>query len=127
MTSIDLVKVVGLSVTTTALVASMEVSILAAMLLVAGIMAVRNGKMSRLLLFRLFPFLDLLKDAGRFIGSLALLKKGDTPTWVHGHCLACLCGLELMHLGLCKRRFVCSSLVLGAMPLFDKCSHHQGN
>jgi hypothetical protein len=43
--------------------------------------------MSHLLLFWLFVLLDLVKDADHFIGSLTLLKKGDEPKQVCGHCL----------------------------------------
>jgi hypothetical protein len=59
--------------------------------------------MSRLLLFQLLLVLgDLLKNAGCFINSLTLLKKGSKPKRVYGHCLLCLCKLEKMHLGLRK-------------------------
>ncbi len=61
-------------------------------------MAACNEKMSRLLLFRLFLLLDLLKDAGRFIGSLTLLKKGNKPKQVHRHHFVCLYKLVLMRL-----------------------------
>ncbi len=40
--------------------------------------------------------LDLVKDAGRFIGSLALLEKGYEPKQVCGHHLVCFRELVLM-------------------------------
>jgi hypothetical protein len=86
--SIVSMTVVMLLVIAIVLVASMVVAVLATMLPVAQIAAVRNGKMSRFLLFWLFFFLDLLKDSGRFIGSLTLLKKGDEPKWVRVHRLS---------------------------------------
>ncbi len=58
--------------------------------------------MSRFLLFGLFLLLDLLKDAGHFIGSLTQLKKGNEPKRVHGHHLVCLHELLLVCLGLRK-------------------------
>ncbi len=83
--------IVGSLVVVIALVASMIVALLAMMLPVAGITAARARKMSRLLLFWLLLVLgDLLKNAGRFIGSLTLLEKGNKPKRVHGHCLVCL-------------------------------------
>jgi hypothetical protein len=57
--------------------------------------------MSHLLLFWLLLVLgNLLKDAGCFIGSLTLLKKGYEPKRIHGHHFACFCKLKLMRLGL---------------------------
>jgi hypothetical protein len=80
----------------------MVVANFATMLLVAQITAARDRKMSHLLLFWLFLLLDLLKDIGHSTGSLTLLKKGNKPKRVRGHCLVCLCKLELMHLRLRK-------------------------
>ncbi len=62
-------------------------AILEMMLPVALITAASNMKMSRLLLFWLLFLLDLVKDAGCFIGSLTLLKKGYMQKQVCGHCL----------------------------------------
>ncbi len=45
---------------------------------------------------------DLLKNTGRFIGSLILLKKGNEPKRVHGHNFVHLHELKLMCLGLCE-------------------------
>ncbi len=42
-------------------------------------MAVSDGKMSRLLLFWVLLLLELVKDTGRFIGSLTLLDTGHKP------------------------------------------------
>jgi hypothetical protein len=72
---IVLMTIVMSSVVAIALVALMVVAILAMMLPVAHVMAVVDGKMSRLLLFQLCLFLDLLKDAGRFISSLTNAQK----------------------------------------------------
>jgi hypothetical protein len=66
-------------------------------------MAARNGKLSRLLLFRLLFVLDNLpKNAGHFVGRLTLLKKSNELKWVHGHHLVCIHKLKLMRLGLHK-------------------------
>ncbi len=45
---------------------------------------------------------NLLKNAGRFIGSLTLLKIGNEPKQVCGHHFVCLRELTLMRLGLRK-------------------------
>jgi hypothetical protein len=97
---IFLMMIVRSLVVVVALVASMVVMILATMLPIAQITAAHDRKMSHLLLIQLVLLLDLLKDAGRFIGSLALLKKANKPKRVHGRILLCLRKLELMCLGL---------------------------
>jgi hypothetical protein len=63
-------------------------------------MAAHDGKMSRFFLFWMILFYDLLNDTGCFIGSWALLKKGDKPMGLRGHHLVCLRKLKLMRLGL---------------------------
>ncbi len=74
--SVVSMTIVDLLVVAIALVTSMIVTLLAMKLPVDQITAARDGKMSRLLLFWLLLVLgDLFKDAGRFIGSLTLLKK----------------------------------------------------
>ncbi len=95
------------------LVASMVVAVLVAILPVAQIMDASDRKMSHLLLFWLIFLLDLVKNAVCFIGSLTLLKKGDEPKWVHGHCLVCFCKLVLIHLGLRKEDFLLFSCAVG--------------
>jgi hypothetical protein len=80
----------------------MVVAVFVTMLPAVQIMAASNGKMSRLLLIWLFLLLDLVMDAGCFIGSLALLKKGYEPKRVHGHCFICFGKLVLVPLGLRK-------------------------
>jgi hypothetical protein len=82
--SIISLTIVMSSVIMIALVALMVVAILAMMLLVAQVTAVCDGKISRPLLSWLFLLLDLLKNAGCFIGSLTLLEKGNKPTQVRG-------------------------------------------
>ncbi len=75
--SIVLMATVMSLVVAIALVSSMVVVILATMLPIAQITAASNGKMSHLRLFWLLFLLDLVKDAGCFISSLALFKKGN--------------------------------------------------
>jgi hypothetical protein len=112
--SIILMMIIGSSVVAFAFVASMIVAILATILPVAWITAAHEGKMSRLLLFWLLLLLgNLLKNAGRFFGSLTLLEKGDKPKWVHGHHLVCVHELKLMHLGLRKEDSLLFSCAVG--------------
>jgi hypothetical protein len=59
--------------------------------------------MSRLLFLRLFLLLELVKDAGYFVGSLTLHKKGHKPKSIPGHCFVCFRKLKLMRFGLCKK------------------------
>jgi hypothetical protein len=59
--------------------------------------------MSRLLLVWLLLLLDLVKDAGHFIGSLTLLEKGHKPKRVRGHHFVCFRKLKLMPLWLRKK------------------------
>jgi hypothetical protein len=83
---IVLMTIVGLLVVTIVSVALMIVALLATMLPVAQFTAACNGKMSHLLLFLLLLVLgNLLKNAGHFIGSLTLLKKGDEVKRVRSH------------------------------------------
>ncbi len=64
-------------------------------------MAMRDEKMSCLLLFWLFFVLgNLLKNASRFVGCLTLLKKSDELERVRGHCLVCIRELKLICFGL---------------------------
>jgi hypothetical protein len=65
-------------------------------------MAASNVEMSRLLLFWLLLLLDLFKDAGCFISSLALFNKIDKPKRVCKQHLVCLHELVLMRLSLHK-------------------------
>jgi hypothetical protein len=101
MASIVLMTIVRLLVVVIVSVALMVVVILAMMLRVAQITAMRDGKMNHFLCFWLL-LLDLLKDAGHFISSLTLLKKGNEPKRIHGHHFICLHKLELMCLGRLK-------------------------
>jgi hypothetical protein len=57
-----------------ALVTSMVVTVLATMMSVVWVTAASDGKMSHLLLFWLLLLLELVKDTGRFVGSLTLLE-----------------------------------------------------
>jgi hypothetical protein len=83
--SIVLMATVILLFVAIALVALMAVAVLAILLPVSGVTSASNGKMSCLLLFWQLFLPELVKDAGRFIGSLILLKKGYEPKRVHGH------------------------------------------
>ena len=85
-----------------ALVALMIVSILVAMmLLVALFTAMRGRKMSYFLFFWLPLILgNLLVNASRFVGCLALLEESDQLERVSGHHLVQVGELELMPLGL---------------------------
>jgi hypothetical protein len=69
MALIVLMTIVMSLVVMIVLITSIVAVILAAMLAVAQIMAARNMKKSRLILFQLFFLLDLLKDPGHFIGA----------------------------------------------------------
>jgi hypothetical protein len=103
MALIVMMTTVGSSILAIALVTLMVLRLLVTMLPVAQIMAACDGKMSRLLLFWLLIVLgNLLTNACLFIGSLTLLKKGNTPKRVRGHHLVCLRKLKLMHLGMHK-------------------------
>ncbi len=82
------------------LVALMVVTVLATMIPVVQVTVTSNGKMSHLLFFWLLLLLELVKEVGRFIGSLTLLKKGHKPKRVCAHCLVHFLELKLMHLGL---------------------------
>ncbi len=73
--------------------------------------------MSRLLLFWLLFLLELVKDAGRFIGSLTLLKNGYEPKRVHGHHSVCFPKLALMRLGLRKKDLLALFLHCGLATL----------
>ncbi len=73
-----------------------------------------DGKVSRLLLFWLLLVLgNLLKNAGYFICSLTLLKKGNKPKQVRDHRLVCLHKLNLMCLRLHKEDFLLFSCAVG--------------
>jgi hypothetical protein len=104
MALIVLMTIVGLFVVAITLATSMIVAVLVAtMLLVAQFMAAHDWKMSRLLLFWLLLVLgNLLKNAGCFISSMTLLKKGDELKQVCGHHLVQVRKLKLMRLGLHK-------------------------
>jgi hypothetical protein len=91
---IVLMRIASSLVIVIASVTSMIVAPFATMLLVAQIAAACDGKMSCRLLFW------LLKDAGRFIGSLTLLEKDNDPKQVCGHRFVCIPKLKLMCLGL---------------------------
>ncbi len=97
------------------LVASMVVMFFGMMLPVAWVTAASNKKMSRLLLFWLLLLLELVKDAGCFIGSLTLLEKGYEPKRVHGHHFVCFCKLVMMFLGLCKKELFALLLRCGQL------------
>jgi hypothetical protein len=96
--------IVGLLVVAIVLVALTVVAILVVtMQLVAGFMATGGKKMSRLLFFWLLLVLDnLLKNTNHFVDRLTLLKESNELERVCGHCLGCICKLELIRLGLCK-------------------------
>jgi hypothetical protein len=59
----------------------------------------------------LILLLELVKDAGHFIGSLRLLKKGHEPKRVHGHRFV----LKLMCLGLRKKDLFAFLLCCGKL------------
>ncbi len=79
------------------LVDSMVVKVLVTMMPVVQTMAVSDRKMSFFFLLWLFLLLELIKDSGRFVGSLALLQKSHKSKRVRGHHFVCLCELKLMH------------------------------
>jgi hypothetical protein len=82
--------------------------------------------MSHFLFFWLILILsNVLKNASCLVDCLTLLKESDKLEWVSGHHLVQVLKLELMQLGLRKKRFVYSSLVLWVLSLFDGGSHHQ--
>ncbi len=56
--------------------------------------------MSCRFLLWLLLLLELVKDTGSFISSLALLEKGHKPKRVCRYCFVGLCKLKLMRLGL---------------------------
>ncbi len=79
MASIISMVTVVLTFVAIALVASMIVAVLAMTMPMVLVTAGSNRKMSRLLFFWLLLLLELVKDAGCFIHSLTLLKKGHRP------------------------------------------------
>ncbi len=81
-------------------VASMVVANLATMMPVVQVMAVSNRKMCCLLFLWLLLLLELVKDTGRFFGSLTLFEIGHKPKRVHGHHFVCFHELKLMRLRL---------------------------
>ncbi len=76
-------------------------------------MAVSERKMSCFLFLQLFLLLELFKDTGCFVGSLALLKEGHESMRVCGHHFVCLCKLKLMRLWLHKKDVFCFLLCCG--------------
>jgi hypothetical protein len=44
-----------------------------------------------------------VKNTGRFVSSLVLLKKGHELKWFHGHHFVCFCKVKLMRLWLHKK------------------------
>jgi hypothetical protein len=112
--SINLMTIVGSLVATIASVILMMATLMAMILPVAGFMALRDGKTVHLLPFWLLLVLgNLLKNSGRFIGSLTLLKKGNELKQVRGHHFVCLLELKMMHLGLRKEDSSLFSCTLG--------------
>ncbi len=97
------------------------------MMPVVWTMAISNRKMSHLLLLWLLLLLELVKDTICFVGSLALLKKGNDKKRVHEHRFVCFRKLELMRLWLHEK--ICSffSLVPWVTPLFDRGNCRQGS
>jgi hypothetical protein len=90
-------------------VALMEVTVLATMMPVVQVTAARDRKMSRLLFVWLFLLLELVKDAGCFIGSLRLLRKGSMGTSFF------FCKLKLMCLRLGKKDLFAFLLCCGQL------------
>jgi hypothetical protein len=123
MVLIVLMMIVGLVIIAIVSVASMVVAIFVTMMLpVARFMATGVRKMSRSLLFWLLLVLgNLLKNAGRLVGRLTLLKESDQLERVSRHRLVQVHKLELVHLGLhkedlftlllCRGYFHCSTEV----------------
>jgi hypothetical protein len=100
-----------------ALVALMVVAVLAMMIPVVQVMPASNRKMSCLLFLWLLLLLELVKDAGCFIGNLTLLRKSHKPKRVHGHCFVCFCKIKLMHLGLHEKNLFAFLLRCGQKKL----------
>jgi hypothetical protein len=90
-------------------VAWMVVAILATMLPVVQTTAASNRKMSRFLLLWLFLLLELVKDTGCFVRSLALLS--HEPKWDRGHRFVCL----RMHHWLREKDLFCFLLRCGQL------------
>jgi hypothetical protein len=91
------------------------VMVLMTMVLVVQTMTASDRRMSCFLILWLFLFLELVKDTGRFVSSLALLKKGYKPKRVCGHCFVCLRKVKLMRLWLRKKHFFCFLLRRGQL------------
>ncbi len=72
---IIVVAIIVMAVVAIALVALVIVMVILVMVPVVGTMATSAWRLSHFLLLWLFPFLELVKDTGRFFSSLALLKK----------------------------------------------------
>ncbi len=82
--------------------------------------------MSCLVLFWLLLLLELVKDTGRFNGSLTLLKKAMSQRVSVG--TICLFPQRFTDVPwAAPERLVCSSLALWANPSFDGDSHCQGS
>jgi hypothetical protein len=78
----------------------MVVAVLATMMPVVRTMAARYRKMSCFLFLRLPLLLELVKDTGCFVSSLALHENGHEPKRVCGHRFVCFRKLKLMRLWL---------------------------
>jgi hypothetical protein len=112
------------------LVALIIVTVLVTMMTVVWAMAASDRKMSRLLLLWLLLLLELAKDTGCFVGSLALLKTAQKrPQAKEGQWAPfCLFPQTETDVPLAvQERFVCYSLAPWATPLFNRGNRHQGS